>query len=647
MKKRAAKNPFMSGRVSGRRVTVLSGCIEERLSSRPASARGFISIRLAMIAFLSVFWISAFGATEDELRKDIETLLIEEKLAGIAWSLVGEDGEVSLGAAGLRDNPSEKGFTVDTRFHVGSLTKTVLATGVLRLVTSGALALDAPVSRYLPGLTFVNPWAGESDVTLRHLLDHTSGLNDAFLWQMFSERAEPDSPLMAAFPEPGKQLRIRSRPGTRFSYSNMGYTLLGVVIESVVKRPYEAYLDEHVLAPLKMKNSTFSFTSQEGENADPTLAWGHVDDGSRYVASPIFLRPAGQFTSTADDLARFAQFLMSDGVIDGQQFIAKTLMHARGKPGGTLASEAGLVAGYALGLGRRDRHGVVGFCHGGNIVGFVARLCIFPNKNKAFSYSVNTDSETANYGRFDSLFIDVLGITSVAAPQTANTVSFGSEWQGRYIFSPNRFQSFAYLDTVFGAIKVSPDGDMLILSSLQQAPRQLTPVGERIYSANDRATASHVLLRGEAGEALISDGFTTFERVSSAYLVLHWTSIGLGLGGMVWLLLAGLISVIRYRSGMWRRPESPAFIAIILLLLPIPFFMNQSFMALGDFTLASALLALVSLLLPVGMLLTAIRASRAWRQAALNRLHLFAAVFVIQWCGVLASNGMLPLMLWA
>jgi CubicO group peptidase (beta-lactamase class C family) len=581
------------------------------------------------IAFL---WSSVCLATEANLKKDIEK--------------VGENGEVSVGSAGLQDNSSGSAFAPDTRFHVGSLTKAMLATGVLSLATAGRIDLDVPAIRYLPHLFPDNPPAGFSDITVRHLLDHTAGLNDAHMWQIFSERADPDAQLITAFPDPKIQLQVRSQPGSRFSYSNMGYTLLGMILESVVGTRYETYLDEHVLAPLRMHDSTFEFTTQEGEKADPTLAWGHVDDGSRYAASSIFLRPAGQFTTTATDLARFAAFLMGDGVLDGRSFVDKALLRSQGKPFGTEAANEGLIAGYALGLGRRDRHGVVGYCHGGNIVGFVAMLCIFPDVDKAFAYSVNTDSETANYGRFDKLLIEALEIAKALPPQTANPASDMSKWHGRYVLSPNRFQMFEYLDTVFGAIKVSAEDGFLALSSLQQDARLLRPAGRYLYSASDRTTTSHVFFRGKQGEYLVSDGFRTYEKVSTAYLTAHWTSIFLGLAGLVWILVAGSISLVRYRSDVFRRPESPAFVASALLIAPLPFFLTQSFMALGDFTIASALLAIVTLLLPIGMLSTIILATKKWRVSRINLLHGLAATFVLQWCAVLMATGMLPFRLW-
>ncbi|MDJ0654241.1 MAG: serine hydrolase domain-containing protein [Xanthomonadales bacterium] len=602
-------------------------------------------IFLASIIFL--FWSIDCLAADDNLEDAFKRIAAEEGLTGIVWALVHENGDITSGSAGVSDNRTGVGFAPDTRFHVGSLTKTVLATGLLRLATEGRIDLDAPALQYLTDLFPDDPPAGFADVTVRHLLDHTGGLNDAHMWQMFSERADQDAPLVAAFPDAASQLRVRSPPGSRFSYSNMGYTLLGMIIESIAGERYESYLDEQLLAPLGMHDSTFTFTTQEGEHADPMLAWGHVDDGSRYAASPMFLRPAGQFTSTAADLARFAQFLLGDGAIEGRRLVDESLMRSRGTPVGTGAAEAGLVAGYALGLARRDRHGVVGYCHGGNIVGFVAMLCIFPGERKAFAYSVNTDSETANYGRLDRLLVEALEIADAPTPRTVAPSPDIADWHGRYVLSPNRFQMFDYLDTVFGAMKISADGDSVVLASMQQDARLLQPVGDYLYSANDRATTSHAFFTGDNGEYLISDGFLTYEKIPAANLVAHWTSVLLGLAGLTWVLIAGTVSLVRHRSQMFRRAEAPAYFASVLLFVPLPFFLSQSFMALGDFTPASFLLALVTFLLPIGMLTTVLLASKTWKTSRIDLLNATAAASVLQWCIVLAAAGMLPFRLWA
>jgi CubicO group peptidase (beta-lactamase class C family) len=82
-------------------------------------------------------------------------------------ALVSPDGD-SIGAAGLANADSGEPMTTDKRVHVGSVTKTVLATGVLRLITTGRLSLDTPVADLLPGLGFDNPWAASDPVRIRH-----------------------------------------------------------------------------------------------------------------------------------------------------------------------------------------------------------------------------------------------------------------------------------------------------------------------------------------------------------------------------------------------------------------------------------------------------------------------------------------------
>ncbi len=599
--------------------------------------------KLLLTVFLG--FASPVLAADADLRDRMTTILADEGLAGAAWALVTPVEGLQTDVAGFRNLPAREPFATDTRFHVGSIAKAVLATGVLRLASDGRIDLDAPVVRYLPDLAFANPWASETPVTVRHLLDHTAGLDDARLWQMFSERARPDSPLASAFGDAGRLLRVRSRPGTRFSYSNMGYGLLGLLVERVTGERYETWLDRTLLAPLGMADSTFAFTSQAGEGADPDLAWGHVDDGSRYAAAPMHLRPAGQFTTTIGDLGRFARFIMGDGRVGGVPLIADHLMRARGKPVGTEAARAGLEAGYALGLGRRDRHGVVGFCHGGNIVGFAAMLCVFPDEQKAFAYAVNTDSETAEYGKLAAALIDALALDDAEAPATHDTTTADDDWQGYYRPSPNRFATFRYLDELFGVARLERTGPTLAFMPFGGAARELRPTGPRLYAAADRATTSHALIIGEDGERLVSDGFGTLQRISATSVVLLWASLLAGLCGCVWFLGVGVTSLLRRRGGR-RHPALPAALGVASLLIPVPLFFTQSFMALGDATPASVLLAVATLALPLGALVTLLRAARDQPRHPLRRTHAVFAVAVLQWCVVLAVYGLLPFALW-
>jgi hypothetical protein len=121
----------------------------------------------------------------------------------------------------------------------------------------------------------------------------------------------------------------------------------------------------------------------------------------------------------------------------------------------------------------------------------------------------------------------------------------------------------------------------------------------------------------------------------------------LGWLGLGWLLFAGLIALIRHRSGFLNAPLAPVFISILSLCIPIPLFMGQSFMALGDLTLASVLLALVTMLIPLGSMLTIRRTWLTRDKSSLERVHGMAAIFLLQWCVVLAVTSLLPLRLWS
>lgn len=581
----------------------------------------------------------AQGALEERIRQ----ILHEEGLTGAAWAIVAAGGEIRTGAAGYADSVSRAPFSASARFHVGSVAKLVLATGVLRLVSEGRIDLDHPVTQYLPGLAFQNPWADSDPVTVRHLLDHTSGLDDTRLWQMFSERPTPDTPLIEAFTRDPDVLRVRSRPGSRLSYSNMGYGLLGLVIESVTAMRYEDYLDAHLLAPLGMRDSTFRYTTQVGDQADARLVWGHLDDGARHPATPVMLRPAAQFTTTAHDLAVLARFLMSDGTLDGAVFIRPDLMRARGHAVTTEAARAGLQAGYALGVARRDRYGVIGYCHIGNIVGFVANICAYPDAGKAFVVSVNTDSEGADYGRVYEALTAELAVPPPAAPTVQAPAADLAAWQGWYVLAPVRFETFAYLDTLFGAVHATWHDDRLVLGSLQAPDRVLGSAGGYLLIASNRAAVSHVAMRDADGARLISDGYSTYREIPLYRLVLLWLSLAAGLAGLLWFFGAGLVALVRHRGRAWRRAEMLPFLGVLALLAPWPLFLAQSFMALGDATPASVSLAIATGMLPLFMLAGVWRMARA-RQGA--RVHLVLAVCVLQWCAVLAAWGLLPLRLW-
>ncbi|MFZ5657567.1 MAG: serine hydrolase domain-containing protein [Pseudomonadota bacterium] len=565
-----------------------------------------------------------------------------EGITGAVWGTLDERGNVRTEAARLAAKGRE--MRPDDRVQVGSIGKAVLATGILRLVTEGRVELDTPVTELIPGLALDNPWAATHPVRLRHLLDHTAGLNDMRLWQLFSSKARADTPLARAT-DIGRPLEVRTRPGSRYSYSNVGYGLAARVIEQVTGQRYEHYLDTHLLAPLGMHNSTFRYVTQVGAAADPRLAMGHFDNNEAQPAIPLHLRPAGQFTTTSADMLRFAAFLMSDGRIDGQPFIAPALMRARGRATGTEAARAGLRVGYALGMTLRDRHGAVGLCHGGDAVGFRAMLCSYPEHHRAFFVAFNADVEGADYAGLREKLVRALGVASAGVAPVAAVTADLDEWTGFYVRAPSRFEGFAWVDTVFGFVRATREGSGLRLSGLQSKPVSLVPVGGGLFREPDRILASHVTAIGDDGARIIASSEQTYARVPVVRLVALWASFSIALLGLIYIALIGLARIVRRRPGKTDALRLP-WIALVALALPPPFLARQSFMQIADVTTGSVLLAVVTGMLPIALIAGLVRAApaaagkRAWMDSV-------ALAALLQGLAVLAAWGLIPLRTWA
>lgn len=574
------------------------------------------------------------------MESDLTAILKEEGLTGISWMTITPREGTQIAAIGFSKatNPPAP-YSPDMQFHVGSVTKTVLATGVLKLVAENKIDLDKPIKAYLPELAVSNPWRETNPITTRHILDHTAGIEDARFWQVFSERPNANTPLVDALVSSG--LKVRTRPGSRFSYSNTGYTVAAMVIEAITGQRYETYLDEHLLRPLGMRDSTFGFTTQEGQSANEKLVWGHFDDGIPTAAASVFLRPASQFTSTSADMARLANFLMSDGT----GIINPGLMKARGRPRNTESSSNGLTAGYALGIARRDRHGSIGFCHTGSIIGFYAILCVYPDQQKAFFYSVNTDSEVADYGRLAARLVESLNLNKPTSPITVSLPEDASDWTGFYKISPTRFDLFHYVDTVFGMrwVNVNRENTGLTLGGVQARDRYLLPVGGSLYRATDRSSTSHVFYTDDTGMDFLDDGFRSHEKVSKLFALAHFAIVILGLLGMGLLVPIGLKDLFRKNN---KAPSVIALTGLAILALPLPLFFLQSFMSIGDLTMASAGVALTTGLLPVFMLAAIIR-TRMVEPSPSVFLTRWSATFVCLWWLVMILYGQMPLMLWS
>lgn len=245
---------------------------------------------------------------------------IQDGQAPGAVLLVWHDGQVVYRRAfGDRSvEPRREAMTVDTVFDIASLTKVVATTvAVMQLVQKGEIRVNEPVAKYIPEFA----QNGKEDVTIRQLLTHFSGLpEDLDLSQPWQGH---DATLQIAY-----ALKTVDPPGSRFLYSDVNFIVLGGLVERVSGMPLDQYCHQHIFAPLAMTQTRFLPPPSWLMKIAPTQFDEHDHMLRGMVHDPTARRMGGVaghagLFSTADDLSKFAQFLLNGGTVLSPLMIEK------------------------------------------------------------------------------------------------------------------------------------------------------------------------------------------------------------------------------------------------------------------------------------------------------------------------------------
>ncbi|MCP4109677.1 MAG: serine hydrolase [Desulfobacteraceae bacterium] len=299
-----------------------------------------------------------------QLQAALDTQVALQEIPGATLFVSDPDkGEWSL-AAGSSVLDPETAMNPADRFRIGSITKTFTASAVLRLVDEGMLTLDDPVEQYLPELEIPK----NDIITIRHLLNHTSGLAD-YVDYVLNNILLYD-PLHVFQPGELVQIGIEQapdllfEPGTGWLYSNTGYIVLGMIIESVTGSSYAAEIRRHFIEPFGLANTFVP----EDESIPGNHAHGYLDiNGDGELDNVTNINPsvawsAGNMISNTEDLAHWARALYG----------GKVLSEA------SLAEMLDISDDYFYGLGVQYEE-VLGIGHAGRIVGYNSLMAFNPD----------------------------------------------------------------------------------------------------------------------------------------------------------------------------------------------------------------------------------------------------------------------------
>ncbi len=411
--------------------------------------RNFYAASLLVLFFVVAVTLAQSPApdTATKLAEYMNAQLQVNKFSGSV--LVAREGKVLFANGyGMANLEHKIPNTTATKFRLGSITKQFTAAAILQLQEKKKLNVEDPVCKFVDKCP--KAWA---PITIHHLLTHSSGIPN------FTSFPDYQKTMMLSSP-PEKTLErflekpLDFTPGERFSYSNSGYVLLGLIIEKVAGQPYDKYLRENIFNPLGMHDTGYDWS----ETVIPARASGYERRPGSTFANATFLdmtipHAAGALYSTVEDFVKWEQALWSEKVL------TKASLDAMFKPfRGT----------YAYGWNVRESAGRKVISHGGGIDGFNTQFMRYPD-DKLIVVAFSNVQGTAVGRVAQDLAAIVLGLP-YELPKERIEVAVDPKildtYAGRYELSPTL------------SITISREGEGLVVQLTGQSKLQMFPESE-------------------------------------------------------------------------------------------------------------------------------------------------------------------------
>lgn len=396
-----------------------------------------------------------------------------------------KDGKLLLAKGyGFADRDRQLPVRPDsTLFRVASISKLFTATAAMQLVEQGKLDLDEEIDRYLD---FAVPRKFPDKITLRHLLTHTAGFEEAF------KKLPADS---------GKSVPLKEwvskttpaqlyRPGTVTSYSNYGTDLVGYIVEHTSGTPFAEYVRLHILDPLGMRQSSIAEPMPPALRAQLSREYPTASDSAGEF-EVLFGEPSGNLSATAVDMTKFAIAHLALGRFDSIQILKPETARLMGT---TQFRTHPRVPGMGLGFFEEDRNGLRILGHGGDLARFHSHLSLLMDHGVAFFVSVNsTGRGAAFYSLREAVrdaFLDRYFPNPVPLePVLANAATVSAAHTGTYTLSRRGASTLGGVIALLINLDITanPDGSIQIgfVAGPNGLPMRWYPVDETTYRSED------------------------------------------------------------------------------------------------------------------------------------------------------------------
>ena len=474
----------------------------------------------------------------------------ELHIPGVTFSLV-QNGEILL-AKGYGYANLEQKIPVSsdrTLFRVGSVSKLFVATAIMQLIEKGAIDLHEDVNKYLTEFQIEDNYP--QPVTIANLLTHTAGFDDRLVG-LFTRKAEDVKPLGKIL---GEKMPARVLPpGKVMSYSNCGYALLGYVVESVTGIPFSKYVEKKILQPLEMDGSSFTQPSHVDKNI--ALGYQYKKKQQTYQAFPfqyISIPPAGSFSATATDMAKFAIAHLQYGQYKSSRILEENTARQMQQQQFT---HDPYLPGMGWGFMESYHNNQRAINHGGGLPGFTSLLYLLPSHNLGFFVSDNGQANLSKklLEEFCDRYFPLKQKTNFDLSLPANQKSL-KRYQGSYRnnrYARRTIGKIFLLGTPTFDLKITVDGTLCIPQTPKTANQEyfleIEPSFLQSYTNGRESLDDCFVAKEKEGEVkTLYNKMGVLEKISWYETKLfHFTLIGLFIAVFLFGLIFGIVTLTRF-----------------------------------------------------------------------------------------------------
>lgn len=374
-----------------------------------------------------------FAAIEEKIEKRRQELGIP----GLSLAVVKDGQIIFIKGFGYKDFENKIPVTPDTQFAIGSITKSFTALSVLMTADEGKISLEDSPKKYLPYFKINDP-VTDKNITVRDLMDHSSGLNRTDLAMLTGKLSRRELIELAG------EVRPMAKLDQKFFYNNIMYSAAGELVSAVQGQSWEAFVQKRIFTPLEMNNSMMSIAEML-RSKDYSYGYEYNPETKATVKFPLELavRPldgvaaAGAITSSVRDMSKWINFVLNNGEINGNKLVSEKFFEEWLKPQNKVTPDGKM--SYSFGWFLKDYEGLKGIGHGGNVPGFTSFAAMLPEKKLGFVMLTNVSASNFGNELTSMIFENLLGEKQPAqnekSAQTTVENEFGVEKAiGKYRF---------------------------------------------------------------------------------------------------------------------------------------------------------------------------------------------------------------------